>query len=76
MQGKVVRKEIENIVADIQSLVRNFTSLIFNWVNRDANVAADLIVNLGASDSLPSNWIFNLPSSLQSIVISETPGNE
>lgn len=52
-RGNLVRKEIENIIEDIQRLKEQFTSVGFVWIKREGNDVADLIAKLAASNSLP-----------------------
>lgn len=70
-KGKVRRKEIEQILKDIQAISENFTSIEFKWIPREANTVADLIANLARHHQLPRNWIVNPPPVLASLINSE-----
>lgn len=50
--GDGVRREIEHIVKDIQSLRVNFTSVGSLWVNQNENMVADLLTKLASPSSL------------------------
>lgn len=53
--GNIRRREIEQILKDIQNLKENFTWLGFLWTNRESNFAADLVAKLAATRSLNAN---------------------
>lgn len=64
---EIVRGEIYNIVKDVITLRRNFQTLGFTWSPREGNQVAHHIALLANRYSLPSNWVWNLPSSLRSL---------
>lgn len=67
-RNEMNRGEIFNVVKDIIALKNRFQSAGFTWVSREGNKVAHQIAHLGGKGLLPSNWVWNLPHSLISLL--------
>lgn len=72
-RGNAIRKAIEHVVNDIQSMKKDFTFMGLLWTNRCGNEVADLVAKLAASLSLPQNWLNSPPMALAIAVKLDRP---
>lgn len=68
---EVVRGEIFNIVKDVLFLKGRFQHVAFTWISRDGNGVAHHVARLASRNLLPSNWVWNPPLSLVSLLLSD-----
>lgn len=62
------KKELDCIIKDIDELSKNFISKGFLWVNKNGNLAADMVANMASMNELNSNWVMYPPPSLMAVL--------
>lgn len=63
--------EIKAITRDISRLKEQFQTCGFTWIGKLGNSLAHTLAEMNARNSLPRNWRWNLPQSVQDIVFKE-----
>lgn len=68
--------EIRAITRDIGRLKEQFQTCGFTWIGRSGNSLAHTLADMNARNSLPRHWRWNLPHSVQDIVLKEKSNSQ
>lgn len=70
-RNEMKRGEILNVVKDISTLKGNFQMAGVTWISREGNRPAHHLAQLAKRGCLPSNWSWNPPLSLKSLLVAD-----